>query len=454
MMDINEDSLLPTNPSSGKYVGDLLTDPKLLDLIIDEIEKKVVGERETIRVIFLAAIGTFVENAEKTSFNLLVNDESGAGKDWVVSMILKLLPKEWWVKRTRISERVLTYWHNPKFEPDWTWDGKIFYNEDISESVLNSDVFKVMASTGSEATVLIKQFPTDIKIRGKPVMIVTTASATPNPENIRRFMILNLDTSIDQTKAILERQSQWAKEGRKIEYNDWFTESLLPLQRREVAIPFAELLPVIFPTDNVFVRTHFSRFLDYIKASAILYQYQREKNIYGNVIANEQDYENARLCFVKFTTNPHMLPLTKDQRKILTIFEVHFKAKLVDVEDIEGFVTFMSDKWLRIQLNILANMGFLNKVTMKVEDSKKKVMHFSLNNSYKLEIPKYEQLYQLNQLNHCINGINNSNSAIESIVGKGDADFSMRKIDTIDKIDSNDNADTTINEVSEGKDEN
>ncbi len=440
----NLDEILPQD-SKGLYVGDLLTDPNLLEMLIDEIEKKVVGERETIRVILLAAFGTFVENAEKTSYNLLINDESGAGKDWVVTKILELLPKEWTVKRTRISEKVLTYWHNPKFEPDWTWEGKIFYNEDISESVLNCDVFKVMASTGSEATILINQFPTDIKIKGKPVMIVTTASATPNPENIRRFMIVNLDTTIDQTKAIMKRQAEWAKKGMKIEFIEWFTESLKPIQRKNVVIPFADNLTYIFPTDNVFMRTHFSRFLDYIKASAILYQYQREKNNEEFVIATEQDYENARKCFIKFTTNPQMLPLTKDQRKILAIFELHFKEELVDVEDIEGYVTFMSDKWLRVQLNVLSNMGFLNKQVLRVEDSKKKVMHFSINNSYKLEIPEYKSIVSIVSLNDSFNSINCSNTATNI----KDAGSTCLEKNTIDSIDSNDNGDTTINKFTE-----
>jgi len=164
-----------------------LNRPTLLDDIVEDIGKKVVGERDTIKTIFLCSMGSLVENVNKTSNNLIVNSTTGSGKDWVVERTLEIIPKDRWVKRTRISEKVFTYWHNPKFEPEWTWDGKIFYNEDVSNTILNSDVFKVMSSTGSIATVLVNQRPIDIEIVGTPVMIVTTESASPSREITRRF---------------------------------------------------------------------------------------------------------------------------------------------------------------------------------------------------------------------------------------------------------------------------
>ncbi|MFH2101476.1 MAG: hypothetical protein ABII71_05320, partial [Candidatus Micrarchaeota archaeon] len=171
-------------------------------ITITELDKKIVGELETRQTIFLCGCGAFVENHNATSYNGLVNALSGAGKDYITHATLSIFPKHQYIKRTRISERIFTYWHDPESEPDWTWNGKIFYCEDISPKVLNSDVFKVMCSSGSYATVLIKQKPIDIQIQGKPVIIVTAARAIPDKEVVRRFSLVNCDESTNQTREI------------------------------------------------------------------------------------------------------------------------------------------------------------------------------------------------------------------------------------------------------------
>ncbi|GAG25669.1 unnamed protein product, partial [marine sediment metagenome] len=139
-------SATPISPE----IEEILKDPKLFDKIDREFDKMIVGEKKARRTIFLFSCGRLVLNAESTSTNLLVNDESGMGKDHVTKNVLKIYPN--WNgnpgivhHRVRISPTAFCYWHNCKFEEDWTWDGKIFYGEDISNNVLNSDMFKLMA---------------------------------------------------------------------------------------------------------------------------------------------------------------------------------------------------------------------------------------------------------------------------------------------------------------------
>lgn len=363
----------------------ILENPCLIEILLDEIGKKVVNERDTVRVIFLCSVGRLVENAKKTSFNLIVNDESGAGKDWVVEKTLELwknckkrytlLKKKKtkegeieeqipmitpvMIKRTRISEKVFTYWHNPKFEPDWSWDDVIFYNEDISSNVLNSDVFKVMASTGSHATVIINQMPVDIEIRGKPVMIVTTATSTPNIENMRRFSIVSLDTSENQTKNIMERQAELNSLGVSIDYDENILNELTRLKPKKVIIPFAKEISKFIPSSSLMMRTFFERFLDYIKASAVLHQYQRVE-IDGWLIAESQDYEIAKQVLEKLTMTKNLVPMTKNQKRILEILK-EMGEGYHPIIDIESKVTFMSRDKLRDNLDKLADKGLLNK---------------------------------------------------------------------------------------------
>ncbi|MCK4319018.1 hypothetical protein KAW38_00410 [Candidatus Micrarchaeota archaeon] len=375
-------------------IEEILKDPGLFNLITEkEFNKKIVGELETRKTIFLCACGKWVENNTKTSYNLMINSESGAGKDWVTSSVLEILPEGDYEKRTRITPNVFTYWHNSEYEPEWTWDGKVFYCEDISNEVLNSDVFKVMASGGSHATVLVRQKAVDIKIQGNPVIFITSSSASPSRENLRRFTILNLDESTEQTKAIKERAAKLAQEGKTEQYGEDIRKALGLLERVKVKVPYADKLTEMFPDEQIIIRTHFSRFLDYIRASTALHQKQRKRDDNGYYLAEEQDYNIARLALLKVTSNPQMIPLTKDQRKILSIFEELGKGKLeqerYSVSDLEPHITFMSDRWMRVNLDKLTNHGFLKKDVEKRENSTKPVMVYCYEGFGRVNIPTW-----------------------------------------------------------------
>jgi hypothetical protein len=425
------ESKSPEGEPPLKYLR-ILKDPQIFYKITGvggELDKKIVGEVESRQVVFLCANGRLVENANKTSYNLFVNDDSGVGKDYIIINVLKIIPEQSWIKRTRIGEKTFTYWHNAKFEPDWTWDGKVFYNEDISNSVLNCDVLKVMASTGSIATIIINQIAVDIEIKGKPVLIITTASATPSRENVRRYSILNLDSGINQTKAIIKKQGEEGAEGITEEYDEDIIEAQKYLKRVKVKIPHAPIIAEYFNQRDdlhVIMRTHFNRFLDFIKSSTAFHQYQRLVDDDGFLVAQKEDYEIARACLEKLTSNPFMIPLTKDQKKLLKILrdvpstiKGGQKSLNEDEEDegysvgeLEEYVDFMSDRWLRSELDKLTEFGFLKKGSKKQDASDKKIIVYSyISNLSDIKLPTWEELQVLFKSFNSSNGSKCSNAS-------------------------------------------
>lgn len=375
-----------------------LKNPDLFNMITEkEMDKKIVGEIESRKTIFLcAAGGRLVKNAKFTSYNLMVNDEAGVGKDYVVTSTLEMVPKEFRIKRTRISEKVLTYWHNEKIEPLWTWDGKVFYVEDISQAFLNSDVFKVFSSSGTSATVLIKQRPVDVIVKGKPVQIITSAKAEPNDQNLRRFPILNLDSGVDQTKAVIRCRAKFAKEGMIPEYDEELINAQGYLKRVDVKIDFADMISEYFCQKkelDIIMRTNFDRFLDYIKACAALYQYQRKTDNEGYILAESQDYDIARICILKLTSNSRMIPLTKDDQRILSTMKTLPETEDgYSVSELEEHITFLSDKWLRVKLNLLAEKRFLNKGSKISKDTNRRGVTYSLLPQGLISIPTFAEL--------------------------------------------------------------
>lgn len=377
----------------GLLPENILKNPELFNMITEvEFDKKIVREIDTRKTIFLCMCGMWVKNHNLASYNLMVNSESGAGKDYVVKAIGGILPPERYVYKTRISPTVFTYWHNERFEPNWTWSGKVFYNEDIKQSVLNSDVFKVFLSSGSTAVITIKQVAIEITIKGKPVMIVTTAKPKVGPQITRRFNILNLDESVKQTKAIMERHAIFAKEGIVPEYNEKITEALRYLERVKIKVPFGKELVKLFPPEHIIMRTHFIRFIDYIKASCALHQKQRQRDKEGNYLANAQDYEIARIALHKTTTNPFLIPLTKDQQKLLKIIKKLGLELYHSVKEIEVKVNFLADRQLRRHLDRLTEFRFLKKELEEREGIRHKVICYKVNEIADFKLPPFSEL--------------------------------------------------------------
>jgi len=359
-----------------------------------ELDKQIVGEYDTRKVIFLAACGRLVENAQIASYNLMVNSSAGAGKDYVVGKVLSIIPLEQYIKKTRITKMAFTYWHNAQFEPEWTWDGKVFYLEDISEEILNHEVFKVMSSSGSSATIVIKQKAYEIDVKGKPVLIITTATAIPTPEITRRFEFCNLDEGINQTIEIMKRHANFAKKGVNPKLNPEITEALSLLKPVKVRIPFADKLPKYFPGDNIIMRTKFVRFLDFIKASAAFHQFQRTQDSENFILAAKKDYEIAKKVLKKLTTNQFLIPLTLNQQKIIQFFTENpsFSGYVSQISNKIGGILALNN--LQNNLNLLVSYGLLNKNTSK-DISNRDVDTYFLstllqNSSHLFDLPSYE----------------------------------------------------------------
>jgi len=387
---------------SENEIGDqlyfaILKSPLLLQFMLNEAQKRVVGEKEAIITMFICASGRLVKNANPASYNLLINSESGAGKDWVTTKTLEVIPSRDWIKRTRISPTAFTYWKNKKFDPEWTWDGKIFYGEDLSNSVINSDVFKVMCSSGSCATIVIKQRAVDIEVVGKPVIFVTTAQGIPTIELMRRFNILNLTESDKQTSAIINHQAKKLMNADKLfsAEEEKIDSSLVMAQTRlmpvKVSIPFAEKVAKLFPVDSIMIRTLFPRFLDYIKASCALHQYSRKRNENNYLIAEPVDYENAVLAFKTLLFKNSLLPLTRDQKEIVDLLS-NGDNRRYTVAEIAVEIPRMVEKRVRRNLDKLGELNLL-LVNKRPTDKGREPLEYGIRDAYMMTyFPPYDEI--------------------------------------------------------------
>jgi hypothetical protein len=411
--------------STDTEVLKLLKDKEILELFNKEFDKKIVKEFETRKTLFLINNMCNVENLNKATDNIMLNAPSGVGKDYISEAIFDIFPEEEKEELIRTTPKVLAYTRNSLEDPKATWKKVRLRLEDAGNDVLNDDCFKVISSSNpnkkNKAKSVQKGKVIEIEIDGKPTITLTIATANPKEEILRRFPICDLDEGINQTKEILKRQSQFAVSGKTIDYDEKFTDALRLLKRVRVKVPFAEKLVEIFCPENVIVRTHFPRFLDYIKSSCSFHQYQRTQDEEGYFLAEKQDYDIARMMLIKTTSNIFMIPLTQLLQKIMKVFEDdELQRKSVDdLQEFEGIKKLNIDiEWLRKKLNWLVSKGFLSRDSEKrfKEDGRpipKPIYVYSYNKLQRLEIPKWEEISSFTQdYKNTTNSSNTTNTGV------------------------------------------
>lgn len=299
----------------------LLHNSALFDAIDQDLSRLIVGENKTRKAIALFTFMRLVKNrGAGACSNLLVNSGASAGKDYITRTICGLHPDSQVKSFSRVSPTALGRWMaNTK---DFTWDGKLCRLSDISTDLVRSDAFKVFLSE-DEAALLTGKNKTgqttteELTVQGKPVLIATTANAAAGEELLARFSVIELDESVAQNKAVVRwKLEQATGAGKKLEISKTVRDAIDYLGEVEVVVQFAPLLAEHIPVQAQRVRRDIDRLLNLIRASAALYQFQRQRDEQGRVIAEGQDYAIAAeaLTCIKSGTAAN---LTRAQRKVL-----------------------------------------------------------------------------------------------------------------------------------------
>ena len=365
------------------------------ELVIDELDKKHLGDIATKEIIFLCCIGRFVKNKQTFSFNNLVLSVSSAGKDHLVGSVLKLFNPEDYETWGRTSTKTFNYLHNLEDEPDFNYDGKIVYLKEITEGILNSEVMKEFTSAEEEITQIAIPRPRTkltppgvdiVQIKGHPVVIATTATSTPSDEIRNRFNIVGLDETEEQTKR--------ARKNTKEKYSDDVMEFLEDLKVCEVEIPdhLFKFIDKHFPTNKVRYRRDFYKFLDFVRAKTIFNQHIRTKHKGGILRATEEDYNSARDIFINAYSKLSDIPLKEIPKRIVNVMEKR-ETPLSANEICLALEGYVSIQGLYPHLHDLKFKEIINEITNKGEWEKptsKYVLSEEFKDKKPFELPIYE----------------------------------------------------------------
>jgi len=352
----------------------LLKQPDLLLHIIEDIQKtkNVEGEEDTILAIMNKVSLRLVKNHSPTSSNMVIDGRTGIGKDWGAKAVCYyLVPEEKLFHRIHISEKALIYWSTNK-DKDFTWDGCVVYLEDPTDDILKSDTFRTMASGGGKATTVSdKRKAMDIGVEGKPVIMVTSYNATIDEEGMRRWDSIRMDSSEELTKRVINSKLKKAENPDQKPKFSYLSKVLQDLKAYNVVIPYATVLEKHLPK-TLIMRTQVDKILDYIKASAIIHQKQRDVDEKGNLIANDFDYDYGRYVFLKLN-DARGGAISKKEEEIINIL---LKAKTpLSVSEISEDFSH-SKQWIYNHQGDMKAKGLIEEILEWNEMANKPVTKF------------------------------------------------------------------------------
>jgi DNA primase catalytic core len=256
-----------------------LQDPRLCERIVEDFRRcGLVGERATVLTAYLGAVSRKLNEP----LALLIVARSGAGKSALQDALCAFVPPEELVRVTRLTGQALFY------KDPYSLQRKLLV---IAEEEGAQQAVYSLRTLASDQRLSIAATRTDpntgklstehYEVFGPVVIVITTTSAEAFDEETRsRFVLLSLNESIEQTRAILERQRRnyslsgvlEQAEAEAIRATHHHAQRLLkPLA---VANPFVEYLT--YPAERLIHRREQRKYLSLINAVALLHQHQRE----------------------------------------------------------------------------------------------------------------------------------------------------------------------------------
>jgi DNA primase catalytic core len=257
----------------------LLENPHLLDIVLEDFEAcGVVGEQTNKLVAYLAGVSRLLE----APLAVLVQSSSAAGKSALMNAALAFVPEEERVQYSAMTGQSLYYMG----EKDLQHKVLAIAEEEGAErasyalKLLQSEGELSIASTGKDPATG-KLTTHEYHVEGPVAILCTTTAIDVDEELLNRCLVLTVDESREQTRAIHKLQREgYTRDG----VNRKRRRSTL-MKRQQNAQRLLEPLEVIiaqapqlrFPESCLRSRRDHMKYLGLIATVALLHQFQRRR---------------------------------------------------------------------------------------------------------------------------------------------------------------------------------
>jgi DNA primase len=256
----------------------LLTSPDLLARIVADMERcGVVGEANNLLAGYLAAVSRKLD----TPLAILIQSSSAAGKSSLMDAVLAMVPPEERVQYSAMTGQSLFYLGETDMQHKIL---AIAEEEGVRQAsyalkLLQSDGELTMASTGKDdvtGNLVTKQY----SVKGPVMLMLTTTAIDVDEELMNRCLVLSVNESREQTRAIHTRQRMKQTLAGLLASNDKLAITHLHQNAQRLLNPVLVVNPyadrLTFLDDKTRMRRDHVKYLTLIRAIALLHQHQRE----------------------------------------------------------------------------------------------------------------------------------------------------------------------------------
>ncbi len=287
---------------------EILENGDSVNFIINSFKRMHIGDGITAKYLLASVISQQVKNTK--GIQPKTHGRSTGGKTHCAEVMAHHMPQGV-IKEMTVSAKAL-YYENDLQERTVIFSDDVSMSEDLEGTLkrtMSNFTKKTTHKTVDKGSAVTKEIPPRI------VWWLTSVGDSFSEELNNRLVGLGVDDDPETDRLVFEHQKRQAVLGRPdlIEDEDvQVCREMIRIIRDEelfnVVIPFAENIEMSH-TEN---RRNFPRFLDLIKASAVLHYKQRETDDKGNLLAKEDDF-NFALELFKPRAQSLMMNLTDKQ---------------------------------------------------------------------------------------------------------------------------------------------
>jgi hypothetical protein len=289
-------------------VRELAQAPNLIRRVVEQVQAMgVVNERDLIVLTYIAATSRIL----KSPINVLTKGASSGGKSFTTTHVLAMIGSDYVNQLTSSSALSLVYDTRPlSHTVVFLFEAAQMQAEKQSERDSTfAMLVRTLISEGRiihQTTVEDQNSPTGRRVerivREGPISFIVTTTGTVYDENETRMLSWHVHEDRDQTQAVMQGLATHASGfvAAPIDLAVWHDlQHWLALGPSDAIIPFAPQIAEKIPPLMVRYRRDVGALFNFIKASAILHQAQRQIDDHGRVVATIADYALAFPIFSK-----------------------------------------------------------------------------------------------------------------------------------------------------------
>jgi hypothetical protein len=292
--------LLEGMPANARLEAEaLLHNPNLLDALRGDFTALgIAGESTLATTIFLGGVSRLLDKP----LSVRVHGPSTSGKSFVIGKIADLFPRETALLATHMTSQALYYMppgslrhrfvvagERSRVEGDHSADTTRALREMITAGRLSK--LTPVRMGGKMVTKLIEQ-------DGPIAFVESTSLARVFDEDANRCLALHTDERPEQTERIIKTLAARYQGETAPAVTERIVQKHHALQRLlqpyPVLIPYAARLGEQLDYRRVELRRGFPQVISTVQAVTLLFQYQRERDAEGRLVATAADYQRAR----------------------------------------------------------------------------------------------------------------------------------------------------------------